>query len=362
MNTTLSATVAVTGMNATDNPAPGVAVARALRHDPHFTGRIIGMGYDPLDPGFYAAGLLDGGAILPVPSAGRDALHHRIRELVEQFGITVLVPTLDSEIRAVASLESELRALGVNTFVPTVEAIERSSKPQLPKLGDVPGIRVPESVSVMTADSLPALVRMFELPLVVKGVYYGAAVAHTESDVTAWFHHFAATWGLPVVVQRHLSGDEYNVCAVGDGTGAMVGAVAMRKLALTDKGKGWSGVTVRSPALLQLAERVIRALRWRGPLEVEVIAERGELNETSLHVIEINPRFPAWCYLSAASGQNLPSAVVRLAVGEPVPIPLPAYEPGRMFVRISLDQVADMGTFGQLSATGLLPFATPLQP
>ena len=34
-------TVAVTGMNATDNPAPGVAVARALRAAPDFAGRIV---------------------------------------------------------------------------------------------------------------------------------------------------------------------------------------------------------------------------------------------------------------------------------------------------------------------------------
>jgi len=344
-------------MNATDNPAPGVPVARALRHDPNFQGRIVGLGYDPLDPGFYAEGLLDGGAILPVPSAGREALLHRVRDLVHEFGITVFVPTLDSEIRAVASLEDELGRLGVHTFVPSVAAIDRSSKPQLPKLGDLPGIRIPESEAVMSAESLASVIHKLELPVVVKGVYYGAAVAYTEAEAVGWFQHFAATWGLPVVIQRHVTGDEYNVCALGDGTGATVGAVAMRKLALTDKGKGWSGVTVGSPALLRLAANVIRALRWRGPLEVEVIAQDGDMGAESLRVIEINPRFPAWCYLTAAAGQNLPSACVRLALGEAVPTPLPDYQTGRMFVRISLDQVAGLDTFGCLSSTGLLPFA-----
>ena len=126
MNTPLAATIAVTGMNATDNPAPGVPVARALRLDPNFHGRIIGLGYDPLDPGFYASGLLDGGAILPLPSAGRDALLHRMRELVAQFGITVFIPTLDSEIRAVALLRDELLALGVHTFLPRLACVSRT--------------------------------------------------------------------------------------------------------------------------------------------------------------------------------------------------------------------------------------------
>lgn len=356
MNTPLTATIAVTGVNATDNPAPGVAVARSLRLDPNFRGRIVGLGYDPLDPGFYAQGLLDGGAILPVPSAGKEALLNRVRELVRQFGLTVLIPTLDSEIRAVAALHDELHDLGVRTFVPSVDAIDRSSKPQLPKLGAEPGVNIPESEPLMSADGLGKLVKKFGLPLVVKGVYYGAYVCYTEADALASFRYYEATWGLPVVVQEHLPGDEYNVCALGDGTGAMVGAVAMRKLALTDKGKGWSGVTVGSPALLTLAAAVVRALKWRGPLEVEIIASKGEMNFDALHVIEINPRFPAWCYLTAAAGQNLPSACARLALGESL-APLPEYKTGQMFVRISLDQVADMATFGQLSATGSLPFA-----
>jgi hypothetical protein len=44
-------TVAVTGMNAVpDNPGPGLAVARCLR-EYHGDGiRIVGLGYDALDP------------------------------------------------------------------------------------------------------------------------------------------------------------------------------------------------------------------------------------------------------------------------------------------------------------------------
>ncbi len=53
MNITIRDTVAITGMNAGDNPAPGVGVARALRLDPNFAGRVIGLGYDALEAGFY---------------------------------------------------------------------------------------------------------------------------------------------------------------------------------------------------------------------------------------------------------------------------------------------------------------------
>ncbi len=350
MNGGLSGTIAVTGVNATDNPAPGVPVARSLRDAPGFCGRIIGLGYDPLDSGFYASGLLDGGAILPYPSVGRDALRHALLSIRDQFGINALLPNLDSELRAVITMADELREAGIGTCLPDLNALERVSKAQLPRLSAAAGLRVPESEALTTPDGLPKFIKRVGLPVVVKGPYYGAYVAHSEADAIAAFRNFESTWGLPVIVQAFASGDEYNVCAVGDGRGNTIGAVAMRKLLLTDKGKGWAGVTVVNPRLLSMTEALIGELRWRGPLEVEAILSSHD----DVQVIEINPRFPAWAYLTAAAGQNLPLVCAQMALGEPAPSRLPAYAAGRMFVRISLDQISDLSTFAALSATGRL--------
>jgi len=51
---------AVTGLNATDNPAPGIAVVRAIRSDKTWHGRAIGLAYDSLDTGVYDPDLCDG--------------------------------------------------------------------------------------------------------------------------------------------------------------------------------------------------------------------------------------------------------------------------------------------------------------
>jgi carbamoyl-phosphate synthase large subunit len=346
----LNCTVAVTGMNATDNPAPGVAVARALRHEAAFQGRIIGLGYDALDPGFYMEGLLDGAAVLPYPSAGKDALLSRLKTLRETFGIDVLLPTLDSELRAVIGLEAELRDLGIRTFVPSLESVERASKPRLAEHNAYPGVRVPDAEAISTAEPIARLVRRFGLPIMVKGPYYGGDVAHAEADAVLSFHKYVATWGVPIIVQKFVAGEEYNVSAIGDGDGGIVGAVAMRKMALTDKGKGWSGVTVDNPALLDMTRAVMGALRWRGPCEVEILRESST---GELYVVEINPRFPAWIFLSAGAGQNLPYACTRLALGLPVPRPLPPYKVGTLFVRISLDQISNLNTYEQLTSHGV---------
>ena len=338
-------------MNATDNPAPGVPVARALRHEPAFVGKIIGLGYDALDPGFYAERLLDGGAMLPYPSAGREALRERLQWVRAEMGVDVLVPTLDSELRALVALTADLERMNIRTFLPTLESIERAGKVQLPRLAETGAIAIPPSEAIQSADAIPRLMARFGQTLVVKGVYYGAAVTHNEPDAVAAFHKFAAQWGLPVIVQKFVRGEEYNVAALGDGHGNMAGAVAMRKMMITDKGKGWCGVAIQNPELLSLAEALIGELRWRGPLEVEILKDS---HSGEYYVIEINPRFPAWIYLSAGAGLNLPYYAVRLALGLPLPSTMPGYRAGTLFVRISVDQIADLSTFEQLSSLGLI--------
>jgi carbamoyl-phosphate synthase large subunit len=109
----------------------------------------------------------------------------------------------------------------------------------------------------------------------------------------------------------------------------------MKKLLLTDKGKGWAGITIGDPELIAVAERFVKASRWRGPFEVEVIRDGAGRYQ----LIEINPRFPAWVHLATAAGINLPQAVVELAQGR-APKPQRDYQVGTMFVRISLDQIA----------------------
>ena len=68
--------------------------------------------------------------------------------------------------------------------------------------------------------------------------------------------------------------------------------------------------------------------------------------------MEVNPRFPAWAYLSAGAGVNLPHAVAQLAAGQVPPSFEEGYRAGTMFVRISLDQIADIKDFEAMATHG----------
>jgi len=45
--------VGVSGINAVDNPGPGIGVARSLKEDPELEVKVVGLAYDAMEPGVY---------------------------------------------------------------------------------------------------------------------------------------------------------------------------------------------------------------------------------------------------------------------------------------------------------------------
>lgn len=341
-------TVAVTGLNATDNPGPGVGVLRSLRAAAAGY-RLVGLAYDALDPGVYAKDLADAVFMIPYPSQGLAAFLSRIEYIHGQTPIDVIIPTLDAELPSFIRTRSQLLDMGVHCVLPTQEQLDMRAKTRLGKLGRASGLPVPEEAVVSAATEIAAIHKKVPYPFFVKGPFYGASLAKSLEQAVAAYHKALATWGPPIVVQQFVDGEEYNVIAVGNGRGELLGAVPMKKMALTDKGKGWAGITIKAPGLVNLAAQFMKATRWAGGCELEVIRDR----QGTPFVIEVNPRFPAWVHLSTAAGVNMPHLLTQFALGNHVP-PQTEYKVGAMFVRISLDQIVELSDFQQFIVAGEL--------
>ena len=121
----------------------------------------------------------------------------------------------------------------------------------------------------------------------------------------------------------------------------------MSKMYITDKGKAWAGITIEDEALTALARQFIAATKWKGGFEVEIMKTAKD----ELYIMEINPRFPAWIYLSAGAGQNQPATLVKMAMGEEAE-PYTTYDVGKLFIRYSWDLITDVSKFQQISAFG----------
>jgi carbamoyl-phosphate synthase large subunit len=342
-------TVAVTGLNNTDNPGPGVPVIRGIRESDSFEPRIIGLAYENLEPAIYMEGVTDKTYQVPYPSEGSDVLVKRILDIHRKDPIDVLIPNFDAELYAFMRAGKTLEQAGIHTFLPTLEQFEERHKANLPEFGKKYGLSVPFSKSITRINDIENLKKDFDYPLMVKGKFYDAFLAYNEEQVRMNYNKISAKWGLPIIIQEFIKGTEVNVVALGDGKGNTIGAVPMRKQYITDKGKAWSGITLDDPKLLDLTHKIIRATNWRGGMELEIV--KSSKNE--LYIIEINPRIPAWVYLAVGAGQNLPEALVKLALGEEVP-PYESYEVGKMFVRYSYDLITSLKEFEKLSTLGEL--------
>ena len=343
----LKLTIAVTGLNNTDNPGPGIPVIRGIRESQEIEARIIGLAYENLEPGIYMPQMIDKTYMIPYPSSGTEAYMERIEEINQKDPIDLIIPNLDAELYTFMKAEPRLRELGIKTFLPTMEQFEERHKANLDVFGKKYDIKVPKSSTISDHNDIRKIKDDFDYPVLVKGKFYDAYIAYNEDQVTNHYNKISAKWGLPIIIQEFVKGTEVNVVALGDGLGNTIAAVPMRKLFITDKGKAWSGITLNDEEMIRITNNLISQTKWRGGMELEMI----KTNKNEYYMIEINPRIPAWVYLAVGAGQNIPEALVKLAMGEKV-LPYHDYQVGKMFIRYSMDMLGDIQEFEQLSIFG----------
>ena len=341
--------IAVTALNAIDSPGPGIPVIRSIRDSKDMDVRIIGLSYEALEPGIYMHDLVDKTYQIPYPSAGTDALFARLQHIHEIEKIDVLIPNFDAELFNFILLSDNLLKLGIHTFLPGRQEFEARDKVNLFRFCNKHNLSTPADSIVYQVSDIAKAAERFGFPLVVKGKFYDAVICNSIDQAEKAFYKIQAKWGLPIIIQEFITGTELNVAILGDGHGKAISIIPMRKLYITENGKAWAGITIADNVLTDMALRFIKATKWRGGCELEIMMT----SDGKPHIMEVNPRFPAWIYLSAAAGQNQPAALVRLALGQKVK-PFTGYEVGKVFIRYSWDQIIDISEFQKISGTGEL--------
>jgi len=342
--------IAVTGLNAIDSPGPGLAVIRALRDAESFDVRIIGLSYETMEPGIYMHHLVDKTYQIPYPSAGQQALYDRFNYINSVENLDFMFPNFDAELFNFIKIQEKFEAdFGIKMVLPSIDQFEARHKVNLYEYGKNHKIKVPFDKMLFETKEIDSISKKLGFPIVIKGKFYDAKIAYTNEQAVQFYNKISAEWGLPVIIQEFIHGSEVNVCGIGDGNGRLLGAVPMRKLYITDKGKAWAGVTLDNPKLLEITEKLVKSTKWRGPFELEFIKTTDE----EYYLIEINPRFPAWCYLTVGAGQNQIEKLVNLGMGKEVDS-FKSYEIGKLFIRYSEDMIVDMSEFEQISTKGEL--------
>lgn len=340
--------VAITGLHRGNNPQPGAAVAAGLRRRfPDL--RIVGLSYDPLESGLYChdGGRPDVAYLMPFPGAGAKATLDRLDEILQTEPIDYLIPCLDSELDNYIQLQPELKSRGIGCLLPSQQALDDRAKSNLDAFCGQLEVPTPRTLMANNPDTLAALALQLGYPVYVKGRFYEAHLATTPKELYEAFASIASVWGTPVLVQEMVVGEEYDILGLGDGEGGLLASCSIRKMLRTSAGKGFAGVVVADPDLDELVARVIGALRWAGPFELEFIKVPGKPHA----LFEMNPRFPAWVDFPSQIGCNMPARLLEQLIGLDA-TPLQTCTPGQMFIRHSIDLVADIAEVAEMTITG----------
>ena len=339
-------TIAVTGLNATDNPGPGIPVIRSLKEAKSFSCDIIGLSYENMEPGIFLSSLVERCYQIPYPACGSEALLERIKYINQQKKIDIIIPNFDAELLSFIQIEPLLNELNIKMCLPSSVQIEARQKDKLAVLGKSLSINIPETTSISSSSEINSI--NLQYPFWVKGALYEAYLSHNFSETSSAFYKIYGKWGAPVLLQQHIPGQQYNITACGDGKGNTIACVAMRKLYITNMGKAWAGISVKNEILTQICHDFISATKWKGGLEFEIIKKE---DEDKFYVIEINPRLPAWVYLATSVGQNIPEQMVHIA-NCTEPKVYDDYSAGKMFIRYSWDLIIDHSVVENYAVTG----------
>jgi len=328
--------IALSGLNNTDNPAPGIPTAKSLK-DEH---SLIGLSYDPNEPGIYQ-GLFEKVYMMPYPSLGYEEFKKRIVDIKEKSDIECVIPNLDAELPLYIKYQKEINDLGIKTYLPTLECFEMREKSKLAEFSKKIGVKHPKTIEIVSLDDLIKATKELGFPVMVKGNYYKAYKAYNLDEAIEYYYKISNEWGFPLLVQEVISGIEINFVGIGDGE-RLVAGVGIKKLTTTELGKVWSAISIRNDALFNASKQFVESIGWRGAFEFEAMSDGKDI-----YLIEINPRFPAWVYFATMLGVNLPKIMIDLINNKPVEENF-EYPLEKMYVRYVEETVADFDKFSAL--------------
>ncbi len=329
--------ITISGLNNTDNPAPGIPIAKSL----HGSHKLIGLSYDSNEPGNYQ-NLFDNIYLMPYPSLGFAELKERLEYIKKKDNIDIIIPNLDTELPLYIKFQNEINAMGIQVLLPTQTSFDIRNKNKLDALSNKLNIKYPKTYEVASIAQLHDVVSVEGFPLMVKGNYYKSYKAYSLDSAISSFTDIANEWGLPILIQRCVDGEEINLVGIADNNSELKGAVGIKKLTTTGLGKIWMGITIHNDQLLQVAKDFVKLTSWQGPFELECM-----VNPTDIYMIEINPRFPAWVYFATDIGINLPQILVDIIANKTIKSNF-EYPANKMYVRFVDELVTDFDNYKQI--------------
>jgi len=333
----LEPVVFVSGNHMSTNPMPGVGVSRAIRlRFPH--SRITAVDHR-MD---HMLGRMD------VTFDRNVALHwlldHKrgvkkyddmyLRFLTETFisyePTGIYLPCTDHEVERLAKamncskFSTELKN---RLLCPPLSAIKLTLKPQIAGAVSMGCFEIPAFLEIIPEKigqtEVETWCKLHGYPVVVKGEKQGAAICGTWSAVQSALANF----GVGGYIQEIIHGWQMGV-AYSSYKGELLAAILMEKIAFNGGSKAWSGQMKPCPPVIrERLKKFCVETNWTGGGELEYIEDFNR----KWHMIDWNPRFPAWTFGACYAGVNLPGCLIQKVLNyqdKEVPAPVQDWDRG----------------------------------
>jgi carbamoyl-phosphate synthase large subunit len=283
-----------------------IAAMRSLGTDP--TVELIAADMDPWAAGLY---LVPPGSRALVPAGAApdftDVLLARCRE----YGVHVVLPTVDAELRPLAGARATFRAHGIDLLLAPAAALDVILD-KLALAEHCAGVvRVPRTES-LGAGTDPS---SWAYPVIVKprsgSGSRGIVKVAGAAELAALDH------APGLLVQEFLPGAEFSIDVLAGADGRVIASVP-RLRARVDSGVSVGGRTVHDAELESFGRAVAEATGITYVANVQ--CKRDAAGRPAL--LEVNPRMPGTLGLTIASGVDMPRLALDALRGRPVPAAL----------------------------------------
>lgn len=326
--------VGVTGIHIASAPKSGAVVLKELFHYPSI--KPIALVDYPQTCALGWLQKLKSIHLIPQGITGAETICNRLIEIADITALDAVIPCDDEDVQALSHGKNILEAAGIRTLLPNKATVQSVRKENFQVTFKNIGIATPRQIVIWSLEELANFNLPF--PVVVKGRLINAYYAGNKREMIGLATKITDVWGFPLIIQEFIEGAEFSVCLVADSDSKLAGACAIRKLGISEQGKTWRAVTIGTEPFLPIIRKIVEALSWVGPMEVEFLSRPEGCEPLA---IEVNPRLPAWAPLSRHAGADLVELTVDLCLGD-ASKEVTFAKPGICFARTYRTGVFDM--------------------
>ena len=254
-----------------------------------------------------------------VPRISSGEYIQALKEIIERENISLVVPTIDTELELLAEHREELEAGGARVLLPSAEAVEICGDKQKTAEFFGRGFDSPKTVDDIKGYS-------GEFPLFVKPRDGSSSINTFKVENKKELEFFASYVKNPIV-QECAVGQEYTVDILTDFDGEPILIVPRVRIAVRG-GEILKGKVDKNEKVIETARKLVKELNFVGQLTVQGFLTDGGKFE----LIEMNARFGGGVTMSIKAGADFCGSLYRLLRGEKLNY-FDGYENGAVIAR-----------------------------